>query len=274
MPLIEIVSVAKPSVELLNKIALEAASIFEIPSKRSWVFWNRLDHESSHLPTWGDESDNGAILRIRCKPTYSDDSVSKCLTTLSALVCAEMDIKHEAFLSIVDRVSSGNLFVEGEIWESSKPKHIEIKPIGVVRCERKEPIDDDWGQILSVIELDSTQFDEAAVMGLDQFSHLECIFHFHRVASEKIETGARKPRNIEHLPKIGIFAQRPKARPNRIGLSVCEIEKLEGTRIFVKGLDAIDGTPVIDVKPYFLNFAPRGNIKQPEWVSEALKNYY
>ena len=75
-------------------------------------------------------------------------------------------------------------------------------------------------------------------------------------------------------PKIGIFAQRGKNRPNRIGVSVCRLVKVEGLKITVEELDAIDGTPVLDVKPYIREFGPRGEVRQPGWATELMTEYY
>jgi tRNA (Thr-GGU) A37 N-methylase len=73
-------------------------------------------------------------------------------------------------------------------------------------------------------------------------------------------------------PKIGIFSQRPKARPNRIGLSHCRILKIEGYRITVEALDAIVGTPILDIKPYMKEFGTIGEVVQPDWASELMSN--
>jgi tRNA (Thr-GGU) A37 N-methylase len=90
----------------------------------------------------------------------------------------------------------------------------------------------------------------------------------------KIETGARHPRNNKNWPKVGIFAQRGKTRPNRLGVSVVKIVKREGTRLFVEGLDAIDGTPVLDIKPVMREFLPREKVNQPHWATELMKDYW
>jgi tRNA (Thr-GGU) A37 N-methylase len=73
---------------------------------------------------------------------------------------------------------------------------------------------------------------------------------------------------------VGIFAQRPKARPNRLGLSRCQILKREGMVIKVVGLDAINGSPVLDIKPYCEEFDARGPVRQPAWIREIMANYY
>jgi tRNA (adenine37-N6)-methyltransferase len=153
-------------------------------------------------------------------------------------------------------------------------KEMTIVPIGVVRTERLEIKDDDWGSNISVIEIDENQFTEEVLYGLEEFSHLEVIFHFHKVETNKIEKGARHPRNNTDWPKVGIFSQRGKNRPNLLGASTCKILKVDGLAITVEALDAIDGTPVIDLKPYMKEFAPQGETKQPHWATELMKNYY
>jgi tRNA (Thr-GGU) A37 N-methylase len=109
---------------------------------------------------------------------------------------------------------------------------------------------------------------------LSSFSHLEVIYLFDRVPESKIETGARHPRERTDWPLIGIFAQRGKARPNRLGVSRCRLLSVEGTRLHVEGLDAIHGTPVLDIKPYMQEFGPLGQVTQPAWATELMRQYY
>lgn len=149
-----------------------------------------------------------------------------------------------------------------------------ITPIGQVRGGRAEAIDDDWGASRVVIALDPARFTGEALAGLDQFSHAEVIFLFDRVPLDKIETGARHPRGRADWPLTGIFAQRGKNRPNRLGSTVCRIVGVQGTELTVEGLDAIDGTPVIDIKPVMREFLPRGEIRQPAWVGELMAEYW
>ena len=73
---------------------------------------------------------------------------------------------------------------------------------------------------------------------------------------------------------VGIFAQRAKARPNRLGVSRCRLVRVDGTRLVVGGLDAIDGTPVLDVKPWIDAFGPQGAVRQPTWATELMRDYY
>ncbi len=160
----------------------------------------------------------------------------------------------------------------------TQPTHpsptFEVQAIGVVRGGRAEPIDDDWGEIEATIELDGERFTSDVVAGLDSFSHVEVVFVFDRVDEAKVNLGSRHPRGNAEWPKVGIFAQRAKVRPNRIGLTTCELVGVDGLRVTVRGLDAIDGTPVIDLKPYMTEFAPRTPVRQPGWSSELMRGYW
>ena len=154
------------------------------------------------------------------------------------------------------------------------PDTIALRTIGRVVGGRKEAIDDDWDAIESVVALDSAQFNAAATAGLDEFSHVEVVFRFDRVGDAEINTGARHPRGRKDWPLVGIFAQRGKGRPNRIGVTVCRLLSVEGLKLRVRGLDAIDGTPVIDVKPVMQGFLPRGEVREPEWATALMEGYW
>jgi tRNA-Thr(GGU) m(6)t(6)A37 methyltransferase TsaA len=145
-------------------------------------------------------------------------------------------------------------------------------PVGYVRGGREVVEDDEWGSVAARIELDG--FDEDALLALDGFSHVEVIFVFDRVDPDDVCRGARHPRGRTDWPRVGIFAQRAKDRPNRIGSTVCRIAAVHGTTIEVRGLDAVDGTPVLDVKPYLGGFAPRGTVRQPGWAEELMEGYW
>jgi tRNA (adenine37-N6)-methyltransferase len=151
---------------------------------------------------------------------------------------------------------------------------IVMRPIGVVRGTRSEVVDDHWSAERCAIELDAAQFSADALAGLADFSHALIVFHMHGVDESRIESGARHPRNNSAWPKVGIFAQRAKLRPNRIGVTVCRILAVEGLQVRVEDLDAIDGTPVLDIKPWVKEFAPRGETHQPQWIGELMKDYF
>lgn len=151
---------------------------------------------------------------------------------------------------------------------------ISLRPIGVVRSTREKVEDDNWDAEKTSVELDGKQFDESAFAGLSQFSHVEIIFYMNQVEPSKIETGARNPRNNVNWPLVGIFAQRGKNRPNQIGITICKILSVEGKVLNVEGLDAVNGTPVLDIKPWVAEFAPRGAVFQPKWISELMQGYW
>lgn len=157
--------------------------------------------------------------------------------------------------------------------QTTRPNSIEMVPIGVVRGGRAEPIDDDWGDTLSEIVLDA-RFATDAFYGLEEFSHLDVVYVFDQVDEATITVGARHPRQRSDWPRVGIFSQRAKGRPNRIGVTTCEIVKVDQGVVTVRGLDAIDGTPVLDVKPFMAEFAPRSPIRQPAWSHELMRDYW
>jgi tRNA-Thr(GGU) m(6)t(6)A37 methyltransferase TsaA len=150
---------------------------------------------------------------------------------------------------------------------------ITLAPVAYVRGGRLKPDDDAWGAVESEIEL-AQGLPDAALTGLDQFSHLVVIFHFHALPPDKVVTGARRPRGEAAWPEVGVFAQRGSPRPNRLGVTTCEILGVEGRRARVRGLDAIDGTPVLDLKPVMRGFEPRGDIREPTWATEIMSNYW
>ncbi len=148
-----------------------------------------------------------------------------------------------------------------------------IKPIAHAYNERKEMTDDNWGKVETKIVL-VQDISEDSLAGIESFSHLEVIFYFHRVKKEKIVTEARHPRNNKNLPIVGIFAQRGKNRPNQLGLSTVRLLRREGRDLYVLGLDCIDETPIIDIKPVMKEFLPQGSIVQPTWTNDVMKNYW
>ncbi len=149
-----------------------------------------------------------------------------------------------------------------------------ILPVGQVVGGRVPADDDDWDAVTARIELDTARFGPEALLGLDAFSHAEIVYLFDKLPESQVTTGARRPRGNPDWPLVGIFAQRGRNRPNRLAVSVCRIEKVEGTTLHVRGLDAIDGTPVIDIKPVMQGFAPRGDIREPDWAREIMAGYW
>jgi tRNA-Thr(GGU) m(6)t(6)A37 methyltransferase TsaA len=151
---------------------------------------------------------------------------------------------------------------------------ITVTPIATIHSPRVDRTDVDWGAVESTIELDPARFTAESLLGLNDFSHLEIVYFMHGIPENAVTTSARHPRENPQWPRVGIFAQRGAKRPNRIGVSRCKLISLNGTSIRVRGLDAIDGSPVLDIKPYMREFGPIGEIQQPDWATEVMQRYY
>ncbi|MBL7013578.1 MAG: tRNA (N6-threonylcarbamoyladenosine(37)-N6)-methyltransferase TrmO [Candidatus Marinimicrobia bacterium] len=150
-------------------------------------------------------------------------------------------------------------------------EEITLKPIAFVKNNRKENSDDNWSEIISEIEL-ADNLPIESFDGIETFSHLEIIYYLDK--ANKTITGSEHPRENTNWPKVGIFAQRKKDRPNHIGLTIVNLIRKDGRKLIVSNLDAIDGTPILDIKPVFEEYLPKDEIKQPKWTSELMKNYW
>jgi tRNA-Thr(GGU) m(6)t(6)A37 methyltransferase TsaA len=148
-----------------------------------------------------------------------------------------------------------------------------MQAVGYVKSDRTVVADDGWDAVRSRIEL-TDEVPAEALDGIEAFSHAEVVYVFDRVKPESVVTSARHPRNNPAWPRVGIFAQRGKARPNRIGTTIVRVLRREGRVLHVERLDAIDGTPVLDIKPVFREFLPAGDVVQPSWVSELMTDYW
>ncbi len=151
---------------------------------------------------------------------------------------------------------------------------ISIEPIGIVRGHIREPLDEVFGGLTARIELDSARFTPQSLQGLEEFSHVEVLFYFHELKDSDVVTTVRHPRNRADWPEVGIFAQRARMRPSRVGLTVCRLVSVSGTTVTVEDLDAIDGSPVIDIKPYMTVMGPRGELREPAWARELATTYW
>lgn len=150
---------------------------------------------------------------------------------------------------------------------------IELVPIGFVKNSRKEITDDFWGNVISEIHL-TDEFTSDALKGINEFSHAEIIFHFDKADESKVNRSVRHPRDNKEWPEVGIFAMRAKDRPNHLGHTIVQIIDAADAVLKVRGLDAIDNTPVLDIKPVIKEFLPRETVSQPYWVSELMKDYW
>jgi tRNA-Thr(GGU) m(6)t(6)A37 methyltransferase TsaA len=148
-----------------------------------------------------------------------------------------------------------------------------VQAIGFVESARPGAGDDFWGGEEAGIRL-VEPFTAEALEGITDFSHVEVLFLLHLIEPSKIVTGTRHPRNNPEWTRVGIFAQRGRNRPNRIGSTICRVARVDGVRLFVSELDAIDGTPVLDIKPVMAEFLPRGEVRQPEWSHELMRDYW
>lgn len=156
-----------------------------------------------------------------------------------------------------------------------KPCAIQMLSIGYVEGGRRDATKKDgWGSNRCKLVLDPTRFGPEALSGMTAHSHLQVLFYFHVDAEEPEELGARHPRGRTDWPRVGIFAQRGRMRPNRIGTSYCRILAVSGTDIDVVGLDAIDGSPLLDLKPVWEEYLPSGALRQPDWSRELMALYW
>lgn len=150
----------------------------------------------------------------------------------------------------------------------------EVTPIAYVVGGRNEPTDDYWGGARAIIRVDGSRFDEDSTENLDAFSHLEIVFRFHLTDQADLNLGSRRPRDNPDWPPVGIFGHRNMRRINWLGVSRCRLIEVDGLDLHVEELDAVDGTPVIDIKPWFMEFGPRGPVEQPRWSTEMLSDYF
>ncbi|MEV6670370.1 SAM-dependent methyltransferase [Streptomyces sp. NPDC051162] len=151
---------------------------------------------------------------------------------------------------------------------------IQVVPVAHVVGGRVEPTDDYWGGTQAIIRIDGDRFPPQATRGLDEFSHLEIVFHFHLTDPADLNLAARRPRDNPDWPEVGTFGHRNMRRFNRLGVSRCRLLKVDGLDLHVEDLDAVDGTPVIDIKPWFEEMGPRGEVRQPAWTGEMLSSYF
>ncbi len=148
-----------------------------------------------------------------------------------------------------------------------------LHAIAWVRGGRMNPDDDGWGNVRARIEL-AQDLPDGALQGLDEFSHVEVSFIFHRMSAGDVVCGARHPRDRPDWSKVGVFAQRGRNRPNRLGVSMCRILSVDVRSFEVEGLDAIDGSPVVDIKPVISGFLPRCAVREPAWAREIMRDYW
>jgi len=136
-----------------------------------------------------------------------------------------------------------------------------LTPIGYVENSVRDTQYHDWETLVSRLVIDDRY--AKALHGLEEFSHLLVIFWLHLPGKLLLK---RHPRGRKDLPLVGMFATRTQFRPNPLGLQVVKLVKVEGNTLFVKGLDAMNGTSLIDIKPYMPQRDQVSHVRVPLWV--------
>lgn len=139
-----------------------------------------------------------------------------------------------------------------------------LRAIGTVKNQYKQPPgrSDWWTELVSEIVIEPELIE--ALDGLDDFSHIIVIFWIHRPERE-VQLRIH-PMGRRDIPLTGLFATRTPARPNRIGLTVVRLLDLRDNILKVQGLDALDESPVIDIKPYIPIADMVNDAEVPGWI--------
>ena len=151
---------------------------------------------------------------------------------------------------------------------------ITVRPIGRVRSQRSSAEDDHWDSVATSIELDAEAVEPTATLGLETFSHIEVVYVFHLVDEANVCRGGPPPPRTGRLAAHrdpGPASQGPPEPDRRDDLP---LDAVDGLTVRVTGLDVIDGTPVLDIKPAMSGFAPRGEMREPEWAKELMEGYW
>jgi tRNA (adenine37-N6)-methyltransferase len=149
---------------------------------------------------------------------------------------------------------------------------MDVEPIGVVSNSVTGARDEGWGSVVSEIRLRPELAD--GLKGLADFSHAVVVFVLDRAGFDAASHLVRHPRERPDMPSLGIFAQRGRHRPNRIGVTTVAVERVDDGVLTVRGLDALDGTPVLDVKPHVPVFDAPPRPRVPEWIERLMAGYF
>jgi tRNA (adenine37-N6)-methyltransferase len=149
----------------------------------------------------------------------------------------------------------------------------QVYPIGTVKCLVDEMSQGNWAAVDSEIHL-SAEY-APGLQGLEGFSHILVLFFLDRAQGFDLKKQLlRRPRGMEDLQELGVFAQRTKFRPNPIGITAVKLLGIDGNIVKVRGLDALDGTPVLDLKPYMPPFDRMDDVAMPPWVGRFIEGYF
>lgn len=149
---------------------------------------------------------------------------------------------------------------------------IRVDPIGRITSSVNATVDEHWGRVVSRIEL-KPEF-VGGLKGLDGFSHAIIVTYLHKANYESSRHLQRRPRGLRTMPIVGIFSQRAKDRPNPIGVTAVKIVDVGDDYLEVRGLDAINSTPVLDIKPYYPEYDRIKSPTTPLWVKRLMKGYF
>ena len=145
-----------------------------------------------------------------------------------------------------------------------------MEPIGYVENDVDSPVDCGWAGVESRIVLHEHLM--PALLRLSDFSHLLVVFWMHQAEPPTILQ--RRPRGRDDMPEVGLFSQRSKHRPNPIGITAVQLVRVSGGEVVVRSLDAINGTPVLDIKAYYPCYDSPHEVRVPEWVDRLMVNYF
>ena len=144
---------------------------------------------------------------------------------------------------------------------------MDLKPIGIINnAITKRSDKETWKSTVSNIVLDSSF--EKALDHLDEFSHIIVIYWLHKISSGERNVEKVHPKGKKDLPLVGVLASRSPARPNPIGIATVRLQSRDRNVLRVKGLDALDGTPVLDIKPFIPNYDCPAKAITPGWVKQ------
>jgi tRNA-Thr(GGU) m(6)t(6)A37 methyltransferase TsaA len=148
----------------------------------------------------------------------------------------------------------------------AQPSEMTIRPIGFVRSRvrQKQKPGYNWEEVVSEVVIDDSLSE--ALDGLDGFSHIIVIYWLHLAVDKSKMADKIHPRGDMELPLVGRFATRSPYRPNSLGQKVVRLLERNGNVLRVQGLDALDGTPVVDIKPYIPGYDSVDNATVPQWA--------
>ena len=141
---------------------------------------------------------------------------------------------------------------------------INITPIGLVRNGIRKPKGEDWQTVTSEIIINEHL--KEALNRIEEFSHLIVIYWMHKLAPSQRSVMKVHPKGNQKLPLVGVFASRSPGRPNPVGITTVKLLERRENVLSVLGLDAIHGTPVLDIKPFIPGNDSPNEFKTPSWI--------